>query len=1125
MFYGKGVSLGCARSAGRRRTAGEKTENGQHWNTCEQKEEEEMHPPCRGQESAATKTAANSREEKGDGNNTGRRSRWPGDGCLAKGDTRSLATRSKQEVDGRLFGEGLNVAVAAGSKAMEVAATAEKEAGIPDAAYAVACRSCGRSVPVANLYLHELRCPLTVGKPGHIHTSSPSSLVTISKPDRGRSAPTNRQPLHPDGVNMGETPSINAGREVAPPELEETYKYPSSGEDEIDTPVETWSIEERECGEGPSETANYSSGRVHGQNGKEGSPTDMSRPLFSCTYCGLSFRAVDSAASHEGPCGARTERCECCSSLVPRREAESHRRPGGGCDAVIAGAIAAEEEGLHAAAADASFTAGSTVAATKDSTFENVGDVDYLKRGISIFDGLLAQAVISSRKASNALLDARTRNEGLTASLAGMTLRPGAVECISPTSGATSALTAATPTYDDCTVHGNGKREADISFERDSNATIPTSFAEDMGMGNSGKSLDIGNREYTVPHTSSRPLIKVWTEGVDTTSESRTPSIFSRGDQRLKPGDEGNPSGMGNCERETEMAVTSPCLRQASGVARSGVSWAPAAANAAATTRRDFSPSGGGKWGCSLCTLVNPRGAKACEACGTARGSSLGDISGGRESREGGVILGDPVSVSQTTGVAVAHTDGSNTTAARVVATTETFQCPTASGYCTESNVLPLLQPEIVSTSQSYGSNGSRPTVNYALRPDRASSLTTRPSIPSESSSAPHPRRTRNVSPSAVGNKDGTLPPRAMSALVHQSPVAAGHHPKVRPHVTHKGIPRSVVVGSAITTERSPLPNGTPDGSIVSDVLALGLNNGVGMPIATTPTARRLQRGPSLREQLGACERQRYCGGDSASSVEAQFSLRNRPPPATDNLFPTGIERRRRPLASGMPGAAGQSLRSMGQNAGARRLGGVHRPRRLRYLPHACPPCPHVPGDSKRTLSSSLSKTVAAVVSSSVPTSSAMCSPPKLLVTSSRHRDIDHQQWQQQQQRPADSRIKRDGGARRGYGIGAGGTISSPVGAITAPACGLSLPVLGTRGGKHRCSDHTNEWGDAHGQARIEEMGVEQRRRLSRRWTPDGRSKVGGDCRRPGQTSGQVGVAPAKLRQRVGHARVLLEPL
>ncbi|CAM9122555.1 unnamed protein product, partial [Scytosiphon promiscuus] len=203
----------------------------------------------------------------------------------------------------------------------------------------VLCGCCGKLVTAANQLLHELRC-------------SASSIV-----------PPARQ---------------------SPPPCR-----PSAGVDQK---------QEKSLGTSSRSHQARANKQLHARRAASSSSTvaSTSEPMVTpCMYCGLSFRTASAVGEHEVACAARTERCDRCFGLVSRREAESHRRPGGGCDAAIATAQAAEAR--------------------------SVVDVGVRDRGRGgtrrgeanggRFDALLAEAVRSSKAASAALADARKKND------------------------------------------------------------------------------------------------------------------------------------------------------------------------------------------------------------------------------------------------------------------------------------------------------------------------------------------------------------------------------------------------------------------------------------------------------------------------------------------------------------------------------------------------------------------------------------------------------------------------------------------------------------------------------------------------------------------------------------------
>lgn len=224
----------------------------------------------------------------------------------------------------------------------------------------VHCGSCGKLVPAANQLLHELRCSSSTGT------------------RRGRDSAL---PFKPSvGVHQKKQSPLSISR----------GSYPARA----DRPS-------------PAARAISSVGTVDtAVAAQERSTTTTTKIISSpmsalCAYCGLSFRTASAADEHEIACAARTERCDRCCGLVSRREADSHRRPGGGCDTAITTAQAAEavvaagvgERGRRARAGGGEVIGGR-------------------------FDALLAEAVRSSKAASAVLADAREKNDAWMAKAA-----------------------------------------------------------------------------------------------------------------------------------------------------------------------------------------------------------------------------------------------------------------------------------------------------------------------------------------------------------------------------------------------------------------------------------------------------------------------------------------------------------------------------------------------------------------------------------------------------------------------------------------------------------------------------------------------------------------------------------
>eukprot|EP00752_Nemacystus_decipiens_P013349 g11819.t1 len=237
------------------------------------------------------------------------------------------------------------------------AAAAVAEVDLDRRAEATPCVRCGRLVPTANLPLHELRC-------------------TSSRAARPPSSPPSGPPTTPD-----ETTAASVAAPSASSRTEQPKAYTR----------------------GPGQpTAAAPSARL------------------TCAFCGLVFRSAGPAAEHEQACGTRTERCDRCCGHVPRRDAESHRRPGGSCDAVIAAAEEHERLVLAAGRSLALNGCGSGGDGGGDG-----GGVTWRGEGGGLlggrFDALLAEAVRSSKAASTALEDARVENYARLVEAGGVT--------------------------------------------------------------------------------------------------------------------------------------------------------------------------------------------------------------------------------------------------------------------------------------------------------------------------------------------------------------------------------------------------------------------------------------------------------------------------------------------------------------------------------------------------------------------------------------------------------------------------------------------------------------------------------------------------------------------------------
>ncbi|CAM9924773.1 unnamed protein product [Ectocarpus sp. 8 AP-2014] len=362
------------------------------------------------------------------------------------------------------------------------------------------CGSCGKLVPAANQQLHALRC-------------RPSPSTAGRRPRRGGG--TIPPPDDAPPVAAAEQPQPTAARQ--------------------DTAA-------RESTAAAAASA---------------SPV----PPFTCAYCGLSFRTTIAAGDHEALCAARTERCGRCCGLVPRGDAEAHRRPGGGCDAAIAAAAEREEAqaiatvvgggGRGGVGATGLGLVGSAVGGAEPSGSFN-GHLDPGGR----FDALLAEALSSSKAATAVLADARAKNAARMAAGAG-----------SPTGTGTGSRPHRASGGGGGGEHGSRVKTGPVSGNEAAALAVPSA---PVGSG--------GPTPSTVPGAD----ISVTTPGEGDRYERPSPRQFGVG------------RGTDGEEEEEDRAVNTGHLRDR-------------------------------PWTCSRCTLMNPRHAEACEACGSTVWSEEND--------------------------------------------------------------------------------------------------------------------------------------------------------------------------------------------------------------------------------------------------------------------------------------------------------------------------------------------------------------------------------------------------------------------------------------------------------------------------------------------------------------------
>lgn len=460
-------------------------------------------------------------------------------------------------------------------------------------AVAVPCGFCGKLVPAANQVLHELRC----------------GSSAVARPGRRSSAP--RGPS--EGVDRLQHPPS----EPSPGTYPARANKPSTAAREI-TPAGTAVAEqERTTPTPPPPTTTTKLG--------------VSSVPASCAYCGLSFRTAGAAGEHELACAARTERCDRCCGLVSRRESESHRRAGGGCDAAIARAKAAEAQGSEA------------VGGGSGGRGSRTGGIAEGGR----FDALLAEAVRSSKAASAVLADTREKNDVRLAKVASERREDAPIRsCLG--SGRDDGGDRGSGTRSCSARAGNsGKRRVSTSGTGQLQLPSPVCRAgvtETCARGErpgqvsdvkeSSDCHDGGRTEFDASRVGKSNLegrSSLFSRLLEKTAGCAAPTNTDRSDPR---------NGASAPEETTEEYNGSSVLPPA----ESGKS-CPLDRRAPCRSSREKAGHVGGAatndlegspWSCSRCTLTSPYGSEVCDACGSTRRSdaSIVEGNGGGRKRE-----------------------------------------------------------------------------------------------------------------------------------------------------------------------------------------------------------------------------------------------------------------------------------------------------------------------------------------------------------------------------------------------------------------------------------------------------------------------------------------------------------
>ncbi|CAM9728998.1 unnamed protein product [Pylaiella littoralis] len=925
---------------------------------------------------------------------------------------RPSSSRGKDKegvVGGMVLGEGVSVtaaaaaAVAAGAAAAAVSKESKapytKEIGRPGgavggdgkgriveaeqaAAGTSACGSCGRLVPTANMCLHELRCR--------------SSVVAGKQQQQQQQQPQPRSHSFLESSAAAPEQTLS----LAPPSADCTSKAAAA---------------------------------------REAAAAAAAAPRgLACAYCGLTFRTPGAARDHREFCSTRTERCRRCLGHVLRSEAESHRSPGGGCDAAIAAAEQQEAQLLNSAAVggESGGWGGPGAGAANGS---GGGGIGYRGEGIGgmaiggRFDALLAEAVRSSKEASAMLADACTKNEARQAE--------AAAETVSVAVAGSRAMLGSR--------HDGG-----------------------CSGGGGGDSGCHARRGSTLGEPAAAPAPDDDDSSVTTSNVGGENDPFD-GRFAVQSGEE---------EKEGDAGTGSVC-------------------------HLDCRP-----WTCSRCTLINPYRSEACEACGSS--AVPGAVRNFSE-------------VSPRGGGERAETEKSFDDDRRLVFTTEMATMMTASTAATAT-----------AAARDHRSLRTGPPLVAlsSLQPIAAISGSALTSV-----SAPHPSRPRNP----VTNDSSSAAERA----------CAGHVPLPQ---TQRTVPP--------TSPTFPAVVGAMPGVLaaaaaaVETAAAAGVAGAVGpiacslaSPVVFAPAEFRQPPSPRRRkttmtlESTSAIQQRQQQQQQQQKGGDAKIAMRNEKPHKKQ-----AYERRNR-----------HASKIMGP---PRRLGGTRRPSRLRY---ASPSLLLPPVDAGAL----------EVPAAAAPPSSSLAFTPganspreATLVGHDGHHSRERHQGEQTRASSSSSSRRLFGGAGSGSrsgsgsgssgsngggGVGGGTTTpddarSSPPPVAAAPACDISLSVLGRGRGKRSSSGSRDALLRSRGQAvggpRTGECSSLLRPGQERTWGAYyGRGRVLGDGsgggggadgggvgawgrrdgigKRTGVGVGLgLGVAPLKLRRRASHTR-FLEPL
>lgn len=795
---------------------------------------------------------------------------------------------------------------------------------------------------------------------------------------------------------------------------------------------------------------------------------------FPCAFCGLNFRAAGLASEHEEACGTRTDRCDRCCCHVPRRDAESHGQPGGPCDAVIAAAEDHEKR----------------VVMTGPSPSLHGSRIDGGGKSGAMggrFDALLAEAVRSSKAASSALANARAENNARMLH---------AVEAPPPPRmrGSLNSHPGGGHGGGDGEYECKGKPEEAVVGADEGAAKGPSGCVDNIATSalepcraraGNGSDGDLRRRSHRDEIGANSHLEET---GVLAASYNPSCSVNPRGVPGTPTRSTRPPAGSGPNDAKPSDNV--------------GESWSREGA------RRPDSRS----WACPRCTLINSDGSRSCEACGSGRsptdnvlhGTDLGERQPGTKLFENGRSMdsmAEPAVVGTSPAALRGPTDGGvpGTSAQTAVAEPDTAvqlagdaKASIARSSPQSQTTATPLPPDLLPPSGKTASPSKGRQTHANSQSPPAAALLSSPLSPSglgpsentrASGSAPQAFRGRN--PGVTGSSDAL-----------EGDEGGGHEPQ--PLRTRHTAPANSSNAFSATGTRPGLVHAMSAGAPGPRARCLR-SPAAFVPAGIHPLQPRGKNKSIAPQGVRAVhQRQQQCG--------RAFRRKGQPHART-------VERRR---LMGPP----------------RRLGGVHRPSRLRHVPSSLPP-----------------SVVAPPTDTAAPAAAALTPGFR----SVRELEIRHGHRHSREQStdglwsfssPTPWRPSLPGGM--GFS-GGRGTVSAtrPPPSRAAPACDVSLSILGRSqgiGGSQGIGDSSRESQMPDGDGRVRSGGAQtgggsKRSGQESRHTVSVQQEVGGGTAAWGRSCGvgmgdegaaaaaaAVGVAPLRLRRRVNDTRDL-EPL